>query len=390
MTGVFPTRRAVLMALSALLLPRGADAAVDVSGEVAKNLNRLGEHLLGQVAARSGGGMVSALSLMDAIAPLAAAAKGEAAKAMGRVLIAPGAEGAWQLGERLNEDAGLLRRATALWLPRGQTPLPEFTRAIARRDLHVEALDLAAPSAVARINAWVAENTANLIPSLFDRLPRDPGLVITAALHFAARWAQGFDVAQSRRATFTRGDGRRLQATFLRDTRRVAYARSSRWQAVRLPYAGDAFELVLLMPAPQRPLPQAMDALRQRQAIAALTALKFAPEEVDLTIPRLSLSHSADLLPALRRGALAPALASNADYRSITGAPVRIASLRQRVVLKLDETGTQAAAATGVLGDRSLSRPPSFSADRPFLAMIVHKATGLHVVTALVNEPGEP
>jgi serpin B len=387
MSPLLPTRRAVLMALSGLLLSRPVGAEPDVSGSVAQNLNGLGEHLLGQVAAPTGGGAISPLSLMDALSPLAAAARGEAAGAMARVLVAPGAEGARQLGERLG-GAAALRRATALWLPRGQAPRADFSNAIERLRVHVEALDLAAPTAVGHINAWVAANTANLIPSLFDRLPRDPGLVITSALHFAAKWAQAFDVAQSRRATFTRIDGRRVQATFLRDTRRVDHARSSRWQAVRLPYTDDAFELVVLAPAPQRPIQQALEAVRQRQALSALAALRFAPAEVELSLPRLSLSRSADLLPGLRRSVVARAFSAEADYRGITGTPIRIATLRQRVVLKIDEAGTQAAAATGVLGDRSLARPVQFTADRPFLVFVVHKATGLHVVTALVNEPG--
>lgn len=388
MTEASLTRRTVLTALSSLLLSRSADARPDVSGFVVTNLNGLGEDMLGQLAASSGGGLVSALSLMDALAPLSAAATGEAAKAMARILVAPGAEGAWNLGERL-AGAAALRRASALWLPRGQALRPDFIHAIKRLGIHVEAIDLASPGAATHINAWVAANTANLIPSLFDRLPRDPGLVITAALHFAARWAQAFDMAQSRRATFTRGDGRRLQATFLRDTRRVAHARSSHWQAVRLPYSDDAFELVLLASAPQRPLQQTLDALRQRQAISALNALTFVSTEVELSLPRLALSQSADLLQALRRSVLANAFSPDAEYRNITGSPIRIATLRQRVVLKLDEAGTQAAAATGAVGNRSLAKPAQFTADRPFLAFVVHRETGLHVVSALVDQPGE-
>jgi serine protease inhibitor len=58
----------------------------------------------------------------------------------------------------------------------------------------------------------------------------------------------------------------------------------------------------------------------------------------------------------------------------------------QRVVMRVDETGTEAAAATAIPTDRSYRQPPSFVADAPFLAVVLSKS-GMPVVAALVTDP---
>ncbi len=376
-----------MLALPGLLHGGALLAQTQPRSALAARANALGLRLL---AAEAGGGgaLLSPLSLLDALAPLAPGAQGAAAEALAR-LLGPRARGeALALHQRLGTDPAL-RRAAALWLPQRRAPLRGYAAAIAPLGTQVEALDFADPAALVRINGWVAERTTNLIPTLLDRLPRDPGLVLTAALYFAARWAMPFNPADTQAGPFTRGDGRRVQARFLRGTRTIPFTRDTRWQAVRLPYATDAFELLLLGPEPGRPAGQAAQALRERRLTQILSALRFAPAEVELAIPKLTLDHTADLLPELRQGELAPAFSMEADYRGITGAAIRLSALRQRVVLKLDEAGTEAAAATAVLGDRAMVERARFAADRPFLAFVVHRPTGLHVVTALVNQPGD-
>lgn len=342
--------------------------------------------MLATQAASGSGALISALSLLDALAPLGPAAHGRAATAFEGLL---GPRGAYaQALNRALAGAEGLRRAAALWLPRPQQALPAYREAIAPLGTQVEALDFAAPEALQRVNGWVAERTANLIPTLLDRLPRDPGLLVTAALHFAARWAAPFDPAMTQPGRFTRGDGQRVDTSFMRTIQTLPYAESRLWQAVRLPYAGEAFEAVVMVPAPGRFAGQVAEAVGGRHALPALEALRFAPTEVDLSLPRLAFDRSGDWLAHLRGGSLASALGPAAELRGLTGAPIRLTAIRQRVVLRVNEEGTEAAAATAVFGDRSLSDRARLSADRPFLFFVVHRPTGLHLVSAVVNEPG--
>ncbi len=378
-------RRAVLLALPALLAG-GAVAAEVPARRLAARWNRLGAGMLASQAAGGSGALTSALSLLDALAPLGPAARGQAATAF-EGMLGPGGGDARALHVALGGSEGL-RRATALWLPRPQQPLPTYREAIAPLGTQVEPLDFAAPEALLRVNNWVAERTGNLIPALLDRLPRYPGLLVTAALHFAARWSAPFDPTMTQPGQFIRGDGQRVDASFMRTVQTLPYAESRLWQAVRLPYAGEAFEALVMVPAPGRFAGQVAEAVRGRHALPALEALRFAPTEVDLSLPRLAIDLSSDWLAHLRQGSLAPALGPEADLRGMTGNPLRLTAIRQRVLLRVNEEGTEAAAATAVLGDRSLRHRARLSADRSFLFFVVHRPTGLHLVSALVNEPG--
>ena len=56
----------------------------------------------------------------------------------------------------------------------------------------------------------------------------------------------------------------------------------------------------------------------------------------------------------------------------------------------MDETGAEAAAATAVIAVRSVGgaeEPLPFVADRPYLLMLVHAATGLTLLQALIESP---
>lgn len=327
-------------------------------------------------------GLVSGLSLLDALALLAPGATGPAATSLTR-LLGPGQAAMAELHQRLAGTEGL-RRASAVWLPAPRPALPAYLNAVAPFGPLVETIDFGAPPALGRINGWVAQRTANFVPALLDRMPREAGLLITAALHFSAGWAAPFDPSFTRPGPFQRGDGRRVTVSVMRGTQQVEHAQTRAWQAVRLPYADAAFEAVLMAPAPGRPASQAIEAVRERRALAALAALRFAPAQVDLTIPRLAMDRSSDLLSPLRQAGIAP----EGEFRGITGAPIRISAIRQRTVLRVDEAGTEAAAATAIFGDRGLIERPRFVADRPFIFLVIHKNTGLHVVSALVNDPG--
>ncbi len=352
----------------------------------ARRANLLGEWLLAQQVRAQGGGIISPLSLLDALAPLAAAARDETAAVFVKLF------GSARLAEMIELHGALrqnaLSRATATWLPPGTAPNRAFLQRLAPLEIETKEVDFTASGALGLINGWVAAHTANLIPSVIDRLPAYPSAVITSALHFAARWLQPFDPAATRQGSFTRADGRRSDVSFMRDTRMIPYAEDGHWQALQLPYANTDFSFSALVPAPGRPTRALGQLVQQRRSLATLAALRFAPTEVELAIPRLTAEQGADLLPSLARSSIGAAFSEAADYRGMTGSALRISALHQRVVLKLDEAGTEAAAATAALTSRAMVERARLDLDRPFLALVGHRPTGMLIAAALINDPG--
>ena len=108
-------------------------------------------------------------------------------------------------------------------------------------------------------------------------------------------------------------------------------------------------------------------------------------------LPRLNLAATAELRPALEAMGLAPAFGAAADFSAMAAIPVAMDRVVQRAVLRADEEGTIAAAATAVTMTRSVqSGPEPFSliADRPFLLALRHASSGALVFVAYVANPG--
>jgi serpin B len=210
-------------------------------------------------------------------------------------------------------------------------------------------------------------------------------------MHLAMPWANGFDAGQTIQLPFRRQRATPVEASFMQDTRHISYARKGQLHAIQIPYREGAFVLTLVVPQADQP-PEMMAGLLRRGGLGStLAGLTFADTLVDIAIPRVTLTHSADLVPLLRNSALSPIFAPDADFRGVTGHPVKITTIRQQVFLQWDEAGTEAAAATGVIGTRAISDRPRFVADRPFLAFLSHMPTRLQIFSAFIVMPtGDP
>lgn len=324
-------RRSFLLASPALLLgsPLHGQTAAPARPGLAVPVNRLCEQFLSEQAAGSGAGMVSSLSLLDAMAPLAISARGAAEGSFAAVL---GREPS--LRTRLTQfheavgPSDALTRSVAVWLPPDRSPSPEVAEGVRSVGGNIEAIDLAGSDALTRINAWVAEATRGRITELLDRLPSNPGVVITSALFFAATWERQFDPADTRNRTFTRNNGRTIQVPFISGKQSAPYASGRTCHAIRLPYADPNFELVLLAPRGRSNPNEVSQLVARRTAGSTLATMQFQPVELDVSLPKVSITSSMDLLPALRRTGLADAFAPGADYEQLAGGPVRITAVR--------------------------------------------------------------
>ena len=78
-----------------------------------------------------------------------------------------------------------------------------------------------------------------------------------------------------------------------------------------------------------------------------------------------------------------------ADLSGFTGSKSLYASaLIQKAFIEVNEEGSEAAAATGmVVSSRSLSQPASFDCDHPFIFFIKDSKTGIILFTGRVVDP---
>ncbi len=368
----------------------------------------------------------SPLSVWTALAMLHAGAQGATRDELAAALrLAKSASGLRLAANPMREGVAALRTllaatgegaklalADAVWFDRGFALNPATREELgATFGADAAGLDFRGAPDAARehVNRWVAERTAGEID---DLLP--PGsvtdltrLVLTDAIHFLGRWAHPFDAEATREAHFRRPDGSTVAAPFMRlggaaPLRLASYdaggAARPLWPAgkggstwLELPYVGERVTFVLAMPDAYDGLP-ALEASLDPETLAKRLA-GLAPTRVDVAMPKFGLRPRFELVAPLQR--LGVRLAFEAGAADLSGfaapeevdrAGLYVTGAFHAAAVTVDEAGTEAAAATGlVVGVKSA--PPFVEVARPFLFLIRERESGALLFMGRLTDP---
>jgi len=243
------------------------------------------------------------------------------------------------------------------------------------------------------VNAWVADQTNDRIQDLLPAgsVTSDTRLVLANAIDFIADWATAFDPADTADGGFTRLDGTSVTVPLMHlDLEGIEeHSVQAGWfdgvSALRLPYQDDELSMIVLLPDAVDGLPDleaGLDAARFDAFIATLY-----PAQAPIAFPRLEMTYKQNLVPMLDALGMPTAFSSDADFTGI--APddgLAITGVFHQAFVKVDEAGTEAAAATAVVvGDTSAPMP--FYADHPFLFVLRDDLTGAVLFVGRVTDP---
>jgi serpin B len=278
--------------------------------------------------------------------------------------------------------------------------LPDFVdRMETAFDARIRSLDLQAPGAKDVMNAWVDSVTHGRIDTLIEQIPSNAVMYLINAIYFLADWRQPFDPDRTTAARFTRSDGSEVTVEMMADEvghRTLNAGDPTRVQGVELPYAGGAFTAVAMLP----PDTQSIDAFVAGLDEAAWdgwmqhfdeVAEAGAPDTEGLLVrmPKFELEWGAGLIPPLEALGMTDAFHPyDADFRRLAegGESLYIFEVSQKTFVKVDERGTEAAAATSVgIGETSV--PPSITLDRPFLFAIRERLSGTILFMGVIGDP---
>ncbi|MFS8857782.1 serpin family protein [Synechococcus sp. H55.7] len=331
----------------------------------------------------------SPLSLRLALSMLYNGAAGETQAAMAEVLEAQelslnelnwtNAQMARWLVERSQAEGPIqVQVANGLWVDQILTLRPPFLQALATYyQAVVNRVELGSRQTVQAINRWVAERTQGQIDRIVDRLSREDVMVLLNAVHFKGEWTQPFDPALTKPQPFTRADGRRVQVPLMAQSGRYGYRETEQLQVVRLPYGEGELALLILLPKPGVSLATLQQELSPETWQEWTGSLPTRPGSV--RIPKFKLAYATDLVPALQQLGMGIAFSRRADFSQMTSEPTQVSRVLHKAAIEVDEKGSEAAAATGVIVSRTASdrqEPFQFVADRPFWFAIVASRSG--------------
>jgi serpin B len=283
--------------------------------------------------------------------------------------------------------------ANSVWGQRGYSFLQEYLDLLARNyGLGVRVLDFAAEPEEARqaINTWVSDRTngqiENLIPQgIINTMTR---LVLTNAIYFRASWKYPFDDANTTDGRFHLLSGGEINTLMMEQTEQFDYAEGEGYHAVELPYVGDEVSMVII--APEREAFAAfeddLDADRVNGVIERLQRTN-----VTLRMPLFEFSSDFQLSETLRAMGMPAAFsAEEADFSGIDGTRrLFIREVLHKGFVSVDESGTEAAAATAVVieEESAPATPIEMTIDSPFIFLIRDVETGTILFVGRVLNP---
>jgi serpin B len=290
-----------------------------------------------------------------------------------------------------------LDTANSLWLQSGFAVKRAFSRTLAD-DFGVapQIEDFASDPDGARtqINGWVADHTAQLIPDLFPpgTITAQTLLVLADAIYLKAKWATPFDASQTAPQEFYPASGPAVETPFMSFAQGgapIPYASAPGYRAVELPYRDSSLSMLAVMPTPGT-LPHFERSLTPAglQRIAA----SLHGTTVSLSMPKLSLKFETSLNGVLGALGMPSAFDNAADFSNIAERPaLQIEDVQHDAVLKVDEAGTVAAAATGISIEPTavFETSKELVLNHPYLLFLRDHTTGAILFAARVANPTE-
>jgi serpin B len=193
--------------------------------------------------------------------------------------------------------------------------------------------------------------------------------VLTNALYFKSTWANPFSPSLTRDEAFVRATGATANVPMMHATFETGYRAGPDYQVIRLPYFGIELELVAIMPTAGSfaGFVGQLDAETIAAASSGLTSVN-----VDLGFPKLGITSTVPLKERLQGLGMQLAFQPGADFDEQLGPLVFISEAFHQATITLDEEGTEAAAATAIVGVDTSAPPPPIPVtfDHPFLFFI--------------------
>ena len=357
------------------------------------------------IASCNGNFVMSPHSLATLLGVLVLGARGATKLALLRALSFAGDDSFHALlssaASTLNHGAGGVECLgdVSLWLEEGLRPLDEFRKVVeGLLPASFETICMDADG-MRRINEHVSRATRGLIPNILKDIP-PPGsrLIATSALYLKAKWMSPFHVDATTSYVFHAPDGK-IKVPFMCNINAYPCCEVGGTVAVAIPYVDADFEMQIFMPKTSAASAHLSNHVQFSKMLAecraALRAVAETDEEIALRLPKFSVTSDHEMTEAVQSLGAGAAFDPDADFGGLLqeSEPVKFSSIVQSACVRVDEEGTEAAAATAVCCDAGCPferpKPRIVRINRPFVFIVHNRRTGLDLFAGRIENPAE-
>lgn len=317
--------------------------------------------------------MVSPFSLYAALGMVACGAEGKTLEEM-EALFGCSAETLANVALYLNmksEEANVVRMANSIWLNSGVgfTAKEDFLKTCGTyyRSAVMKA-PFSSPKTLEEINAWVKDKSKGRIDKILDALSDEQVMVLINALTFDGTWRDPFDESRTEKeAKFYQANGNVKPVDMMRgeaddyfeDQDMVGFVKCYR----------DGYLFRAYMPKDGRSVSDIMNKLKENPELPYQTAT-----QIYIGMPKFKESSSVSLNDILKDLGMKKAFMYDAEFGKMSDTQVYISKVIQKTYIEVDETGTKAAAVTGITVDANCIMEEvirQVTLDHPFVYEIV-------------------
>lgn len=333
---------------------------------------------------------LSPMSLETALTVLHAGARGNTKSSLKNFLkIREGSE-PLPIYKKSDQEV-IFRSATSLWTQHGFHFHKSFMDH-AQRCCDAKTHFLERPNPAHAINLWAQQHTGGIIKEVFTRVNPDIAMILLNVVYFHGKWTFPFDRADTKNGNFVLANGSKKSHPMMTRTGNFSYQKGAGFQLVRLPYGKEKIVIDLLLPDQSNHLVKMLPLLVKQGD--PLEIDKTRPKMGRVTLPRFTVEADTDLRHALKSmglGILFDLQSADFNNMGIYQGPMALDEVKHKVFIAVDESGTEAAAATtvtmiGGLPDPELQFDIRF--DRPFLLAIRDVTNGAILFLAAIRDPG--
>ena len=326
----------------------------------------------------------SPFSLYAVIAMLREGANGDTLAEIDSVLGTSGenlAENTYAtLSHLLTLEYTVINITDSVWLDKNFTPKQEYLDKLARFYL-AECYRTELRYAEQQVNSYVEKRTNGLIKELLTDDALDSAvMMLLNTLYLDAEWQTAFKKESTHKRPFTNADGTKTEIDFLYSgERRQRVIDNDYCEGITIPYKDGSLSFVALMPKDETMTAAELTETVCRTTSFANLTIEASGEPVKLYLPKFEIEQSHDMSEVLKGMGMTVSFTGAADFTGIAHS-IAVDQVIQKAVIKVDEKGTEAAAATAA-SMKATSAGPSkapriLEFDRPFCYAVIDTLTG--------------
>ena len=199
-----------------------------------------------------------------------------------------------------------------------------------------------------QVNSWCSNATHKKIPKIVDAITPNDLMVLINALYFKGTWEKKFEKKNTKKDNFKNFNKNPKQVDFMNKSEKFDYFENGEVQAISLKYKQDNMKAFIILPKKEEDINVFIEKFTLEKYTEMVKGLQNV--KVVLSLPTFKIEFSDELKPKFTEMGMIEAFEKNADFSLMKkDKDLHIGRIIHKTFIKVDEEGTEAAAATAVM-----------------------------------------